>query len=898
MPAFMPKRYQQDALDALTAFFHACQIQTARRAFALTTDELYGKPLGYSPLPGFPDDMPYFCLRIPTGGGKTWLAAKSVNLVNLHLLRSEYSVILWLTPTEQIRVQTLDGLKDRDHPLHAALREAGAITVLDLNEAKSVTRATLDTSTTVIVVTRQAFQVENENRRKVYESNGALQHHFDGLAPAAFADLIHDVDEQGNDTIPCSLVNVLRLRRPFVIVDEAHNSRTSLSFETLAKFRPSGILELTATPDMRKTPSNVLFSVSAAELKAEEMIKLPIVLQTVPDWRQCLADAIDRRNLLQAVADKEWTPGMKRLRPIVLIQAEAKSAERETVDTGVIKGELMTNNRIPQEEIVVATGEEKGLESLTSKYPLGLNDPACPARYVITQKALAEGWDCPSAYILVSVASLHSSTAVEQLLGRILRQPEARRRASEELNQSYAFVASRSFTDTAAALTDQLVTVAGFEKKDAREFVVADTPTQTSLFDGELFTPHAPVKVSLPQDTIFRGIPASLKGKVEWDNSANTLTIKSPLSAGEMEAAKGMVAGGQAQEIIMQAVETANEKTVQIRYPSEQGLHVRIPQLSLLALISNEKRRVAFDDPAGQLKVELEITPVDAEPSPEALNALNVQAAEIGLIDVTADGQMTRDFQREVQICLDRAYSPEHWNEVQLAAWLCKKIQAPFMEHDVKSAFVVTWLNALLQKDQFTLARAIRQKAAIRGVLEQKIADMRKKAVSRAYQLALFSEDTRQRIFVDGSYSFEFHLANYFPASCYDEKKWGKYKFKRHYYRRIGNFDSKEEFECACFLDNEAVKGNLKCWIRNLVKTDNSFSLPKVDGKFYPDFVCPLPDDKILVVEYKGADRWDTPKVKEDRAIGELWAELSDGLCRFVMVKDRDWDKIVVAEQL
>lgn len=106
--------------------------------------------------------MPYFCLRVPAGGGKTWLAAKSVPLVNTHLLCSEHSVILWLVPSKPIREQTLKALKDRSHPYHAALREAGRITVLDLEEAKSVTCATLDTSTTVIVATRQAFQVEEE----------------------------------------------------------------------------------------------------------------------------------------------------------------------------------------------------------------------------------------------------------------------------------------------------------------------------------------------------------------------------------------------------------------------------------------------------------------------------------------------------------------------------------------------------------------------------------------------------------------------------------------------------------------------------------------------------------------------------------------------------------------
>jgi len=59
-------------------------------------------------------------------------------------------------------------------------------------------------------------------------------------------------------------------------------------------------------------------------------------------------------------------------------------------------------------------------------------------KYIITQQALAEGWDCSFAYALASVAELRSETRVEQLLGRILRQPEARHRASPELNRAYA----------------------------------------------------------------------------------------------------------------------------------------------------------------------------------------------------------------------------------------------------------------------------------------------------------------------------------------------------------------------------------------------------------------------------------------------------------------------------
>nr|MDP2191408.1 hypothetical protein [Rhodoferax sp.] len=66
---------------------------------------------------------------------------------------------------------------------------------------------------------------------------------------------------------------MLRLRRPFVVVDEAHNSRTELAFDMLARFRPSGVMELTATPDLERTPSNVLHSVSALQSSVSHLSK-------------------------------------------------------------------------------------------------------------------------------------------------------------------------------------------------------------------------------------------------------------------------------------------------------------------------------------------------------------------------------------------------------------------------------------------------------------------------------------------------------------------------------------------------------------------------------------------------------------------------------------------------
>lgn len=890
MSAFIPKIYQQSVLDSVSAYFQSVhQFGDADTAFYKTTLKLWNKGIPYAAIAGFPSEMPYFCLRVPTGGGKTWLAAKSVALVNTVLLRSEYSVILWLVPSKTIREQTLRALKNREHPYHDALKDVGAITVLDLSEAKSLTRATLETSTVVIVSTIQAFRRDETEGLKVYESNGALMHHFDGLTPIQRENLLKE-----GDTVPYSLANVLRLRRPFVVVDEAHSNRTELSFDTLAKFNPSGIMELTATPDTTVTPSNVLHSVSAAELKGEEMIKLPIVLETEPNWQQCLADALARRGELQALADQGRRKGAGYLRPVVLIQGEPRRTGVETLDVDKVRQELINNHNIPPEEIVVATGEERGLEEIDAKYAKGIADEACPVKYVITQKALAEGWDCPSAYILVSMATLHSSTAVEQLLGRILRQPEAKHREHPALNQSYAFVASRDFANTATALRDSLVAGAGFDRKAAAEFVTAANPEQGKMD----YSAHPdriiikPVVVELAEKPDMKSLPKALKEKVIWNESEKSLTIIKPLNADEEIAVKEAVKSEEAKQAIAQAAEISRTKAIEFfQTPAELGIRFAVPQMAL----NMQGELLLFDDPE-VLDYPWDLSVYDAAPTPDHLKLLDaaLKVSEGGEIDIDdATGKMTTRFLDDLQRDLGLAYVPEHWDEIKLAAWLCRNIPETTITHTSKRAFVAKWLQELFAGLKYDLAKANRQKFLIRNLLGQRIKDLRLKAVNQSYQETLFGDGYADRVRVTDEYPFVFHTQAYAPSSDYDKRisQYGVFDFRKHYYGRIGDFDSKEEFECAVHLDILAQKGEIEFWVRNLVRKERcSFFLQKADGRFYPDFLCQLKNDVVLIVEYKGANGW--TDAADDRLIGGLWAELSDGHCRFVMVKDKQFSNI------
>src|SRR5690606_9933519 len=106
------------------------------------------------------------------------------------------------------------------------------VRVMDVTEALYLNRATLDTETVIVVSTIQSFRVEDTDGRKVYADNGQLMDHFSGLPDEA----LDDLERREDGSLIHSLANVLRLRRPIVIVDEAHNARTELTFDTLARF--------------------------------------------------------------------------------------------------------------------------------------------------------------------------------------------------------------------------------------------------------------------------------------------------------------------------------------------------------------------------------------------------------------------------------------------------------------------------------------------------------------------------------------------------------------------------------------------------------------------------------------------------------------------------------------
>ena len=489
------KLYQRQSLDALRDYLaEAAATGDANLAFYNHTH----RP--YQDAPALPG-LPYICLRVPTGGGKTILAAHSIGIGCDAFLKSETPCVLWLVPSQTIRDQTLATLQIRAHPNRRALAERFGenVRVMTVTEALYAKRADYDGGACVIVATLQTFRREDKDGLKVYAPNGELMDHFSGLPDR----LRHGLEKgPAGEPVP-SLANVLRLRRPMVIVDEAHNARTALSFDVLARLAPALIVEFTATPvtpdtvDAAKSviPSNVLHQVSAAELKAAEMIKLPLVLRGRRDPNDTIVDAIGWLDELAGIAAQEEAETGEFIRPVMLLQAERKSKTEKTLHAEEVKKLLIDSFRQPEEHIAIATGESNELDGVN----LFARD--CPVRFIITQSKLREGWDCSFAYVLCSVAEQKSATAVEQLLGRVLRLPSASRKKREKLNHSYAFATTTSFQAAANTLKDGLVNN-GFERIEAEALVRADADSFQGFEEGGVAFVH---EDALPQESRFRG---------------------------------------------------------------------------------------------------------------------------------------------------------------------------------------------------------------------------------------------------------------------------------------------------------------------------------------------------------------------------------------------------------
>lgn len=854
------KDFQQRALDTLKAYLERVRLSgDPKQAFIQTYNECYPD----APIPAYREltGAPNVCLRLPTGGGKTLLAAHSIAVTGHSFLERDYPVVLWLVPTSTIRKQTAEALKQPSHPYRSAIDEAfnGRVSVFDISEIEQIRPQDLIERVCIVVATIQSLRTSNPDGRRAYAHAETFEPHFSNVP-----DTVAGLDRNEHGQVKYSFVNLMAVHRPLVIVDEAHKAGTNLSFGMLEALRPSCIVEFTATPNTdRRNGSNVLFKASAAEVQAAEMIKLPIILTEHPDWRAAVHDAIETRARLAETAKSD----PKHIRPLLLFQAQARGQE-VTVD--VLKTFLMENEHIASERIAVATGEQRELDTLN------LFDEACPVEFIITIEALKEGWDCSFAYVLCSVANIGSATDIEQLLGRVLRMPYAKRRPNVALNRAYAHVSSRRFGEGAKALSDTLVQKMGFEPDEADSFVEQRQYSFAGFEGGSGVLREMPEMLeTLDTSPNLTGLSLDEVERVSLDNQPDG-SIK-------------VVVTGEISEELEKRLVKAVSPEKQEGFRASVNRHRTTHRKSLSPAQRGEK----FPMPKLYLNVQGELELIEEELILDLHGwdlldfATELTPGEFAIRETSSrwevdlqDGQVVYQH-LDQNIQLEIGVLKLEWTELELSRWLDRECRQPDITQPILLEFCRKLVTFLIEEWSIPLRDLLRFKYQLAKAVMQKISSYRRTAYAQGYQKFLFAPDA--------DVEARFTDFNVFDNTAYPAA-WsyrGRYQFKKHFYPLVGELKSEgEEFECAKWIDNLS---QVTYWMRNLSgRPKSSFWLPTSTDRFYPDFLALLTDGRVAVIEYKGADRMTTDDTKEKSNIGELWAEKSGGKGVFLMAGKTD----------
>ena len=903
MTALTLKTYQQQALDSLARFLAAgrstgslavawaqeMQRQAEGQADARTQAPYSANAFG---------NTPCVCLRIPTGGGKTLLASHAIALMARTWRLADFPVVLWLVPSTTIRDQTLLALQQPGHAYRAALEAAygTALMVLDLDAAPTLAPQDLGRKAVVLVATMQSFRVRSTKGRNVYAFSEDFDAHFAHFKGSG-ADLsaLEQVQEgdlpieghQGCLTradlgrVKHSLANLLALTGPLVVVDEAHNAQTDITFETLKRLAPSAILELTATPVPKKT--NVLYSVSARELQAEDMVKLPVMLAEHKDWTDAVRDAVLRRAHLETEAAHE----ARFIRPIVLFQAQDKSGD---VPPAVLRQHLLDEKYATDAEIVIATGDQRGLDGLN------LFDRASPVRHVITVEALKEGWDCSFAYVLCSLQNVRSGKDVEQLLGRVLRMPYATRRKSPALNRAYAHVVARSFSEAASALVDRMVQGMGFEALNAAAVVLPD-PGVPGLFDDDATLQPAPMPVPVPVLTLTLSPAAAVALQGESDARVmvrgpdTAMTTDSPTLqlAGEVSDAllgRVLAALPPADHAAVSAqVQQHNHRIHAARAPAQRGvLFAPLPLLcvGLKGSGGEQGQLQLFERETLSEIVSFDLMRTD--PRPDLPGFKLVEQSDLFEIYVNHARLELRQAQDVAQLTLDNV--PSRASEDDLVHWLVRALTRSSLTERALRAWASALVGRLQRENGLSLTGLLRARHALVQAAMRRLDDLEAQARRQGFeQLILLPAagapaGESWSVGTSPDWQFRYTPGRYPARHVYA----GRWRFARHYFDDIHALKSQgEEFEFAKVLDTLPA---VKHWVRNIERQPQfSFWLPTATDYFYPDFVAELEDGRLLVVEYKGDAYATNDDSREKRAIGNAWARASGGRGLFLMAE-------------
>jgi len=858
------KNYQIQVIRDLERFLELLiEKQSISSAYSTLWNEK-GVNVGIDGMPPYKTELagvPQVCFKVPTGGGKTFLAANSIKPIFDSMPHIHPKAVVWLVPSDAILTQTYRTLTDKNHDYRKKIdvdfgNKVEIYSKQQLLNGQNFNPTSVSDNLSVFVLSYDSFRTSKKDGRKAYQENGSL---------LPFVRFKQDSGSLLEDTDETALIQVIRKLNPVVIVDESHHATSKLSKEMLQNFNPSFVLDLTATP---KNGSNIISFVDARQLKAENMVKLPVIVYNRKSQEDVFVSAISLRRKLENEAVEEQKNGGRYIRPIVLFQAQPRTNDDSTT-YDKIKHTLIDMG-IPESEIAIKTADRDELKNID------LSSHDCSIRYIITVNALKEGWDCPFAYILATVANRTSSIDVEQILGRILRLPNTRKNKREVLNLSYVITSSNAFYATLDKVVAGL-NAAGFTSKDYR---IDDYVEQDTEFPVEQ---AGNIQTELKLDNDVTDDTNNVSDEIDSLNVDFVREQISPFVNNENMESQSQSKVNDAVTDMLDHAKTQNELYWQDFEKTEEYLPVP-PEVG--NKMKHYKINQLYASEAGQLEIPQFMIETGrslfSEHEHQVLTKENLYAG-FSLLDKdtvidfdSIDSEIAR-IDIDDSDALPKAWKLQGFDSQNVKQWfdeqpsdrkmrLCKDmiIKKLSKNNAINDRDLEVYVDRIIQnltEDQLT------DMEQTPGIYVLKI-NKKVNSLLNEYAKKMFYEWVEQdKISCQPSYKLPREISptntiTSIPKSLYNEEE----KFDTEYERKV--------------VMELSSLNNIKWWHRNMAR--KGFAINGAVNA-YPDIMVRTESGKLLLIETKG-DQLENSESREKAETGAKWAEMAGRMYKYYMV--------------
>lgn len=814
----------------------------------------------------YKDNVPnatHIAIKVPTAGGKTFIACNALHTISKHFNQGNAKAVVWLVPWANLLQQTVGNLSNPNHPYREKLNSlfGNRVEVYEkdqLLQGANFNPTSVTEQLNIFVFNFSSIRINSRKKddRKVFQENGALE---------SFRNTIVDPNLVLPDTDDTALINVIRSLNPIVIVDESHNAESDLSVEMLNNLNPSLVLDLTATP---KENSNIISFVNAAALKKEHMVKLPVIVYNHHKKEEVISSALHLQRQLENTAIAEEKETGIYIRPIILFQAQSNIKGKNNTTFQKIKEQLI-KLKIPEEQIkikVSGNDELKGVDLMSKD---------CPVRFIITVNALKEGWDCPFAYILASLADKSSAVDVEQILGRVLRQPYVTKHKDPLLNLSFVLTASSKFQETLGNIVKGLQE-SGFSKDDYyAEELPEEELTPNEILQKDLF--EKPIENKTPKsddDFDVSAIdfnPNEEITKSELPTQNNILTKITEKAIVEGEAFNKKVNDLELDDTatyFTEIMKTAPKKYKIDNQFIEDAKNIKLPQFFRKVDEAELHETIIFEE----LKQEDQFLTKNSLLDGFKLSS---QDSEIDFEEISADiyavnynenkktTTVDKVTQRTKSILIDNILSNPKESQIEnISSHIVSKLgdMTPISHQELKR-YVNRVFNDLTDNQ---VRDIIDNEYVYISKIKKKINQLTHQASVKKFQDLIDAKE----IFVKENFSFKDSLT--LPKLSTPISK--------SLYEREGNMNGYEE---KMILEIAALP-NIKFWHRNLDR-GKGFFLNGYNINHYPDFILYTEKGNVILIETKGDDR-DNDDSRHKNRLGKKWAEKSGEQYSYFMV--------------